>query len=228
VRHRPHAELQQEPIHPELPKGFVFNANMDATNARRYNHVFNGISTAGSATVREATRALTTENGEIDPRSATTKLTTKPADGTTLVYIPTKDNAATLTAGEAIPEPIARYEEAQLILAEAQGGAAAVAIINTMRAAVNLKPYTGATDATSINSLIGSERQRVLFVEGFRAFDIERLNLALVPAKGTAYSAGGLYGSTVCLPLPDIERYNNPNIIVSQIISGVRGQFPIP
>ncbi len=189
------------------PKGFVLNANMDATNARRYNYVFNGISTTGSATVEEATRALTTENGEIDPRSATTKLTTKPADGTTLVYIPTKDNAATLTAGEAIPEPIARYEEAQLILAEAQGGA---------------------TDATSINSLIGSERQRVLFVEGFRAFDIERLNLALVPAKGTAYSAGGLYGSTVCLPLPDIERYNNPNIIVSQIISGVRGQFPIP
>jgi hypothetical protein len=211
-----------------VPKGFVFNAAMDATNSRRFNHVFNAISTSGSATVEPATRALTTENGEVDPRSGTTKLTTKPADGTSLEFIPTKYNSATLTAGEALPQPIARYEEAQLILAEAQGGAAAVGVINAMRAAVSLKPYAGPVDAASVTSLIVGERQRVLFVEGFRAFDVERFNQPLTPASGTAYRFGGVYGHTVCLPLPDIERANNPNIDPTQLISGVQGQFPIP
>ena len=158
----------------------------------------------------------------------TTKLTTKPSDGVSLIYIPTKYNAASLTLGEAVPMPMARYEEAQLILAEAQGGASAVTIINAMRAAASLSPYTGATDATSITNLIFSERQRVLFVEGFRAFDIERFQLPLVPPAGSAYRFGGVYGHTVCLPVPDIEVQNNPNIDITKIIDGVQGQIPIP
>lgn len=211
-----------------VPSGFVFNAAMDATNARRFNHVYQAVSTAGGATVEASARALTTENGELDPRSAMTTLTTRPADGVATIVIPTKYNAATLTAGQAIPMPIARYAEAQLILAEARGGAAAVTIINTLRAAVNLKPYTGPTDAASITNLIASERQRVLFLEGFRAFDIERLNLPLVPAVGSPYLQGGVYGATVCLPIPDIERFYNPSIDIQQIISGVRGTFTVP
>lgn len=67
-----------------------------------------------------------------------------------------------------------------------------------------------------------------MFVEGFRAFDVERFNLPLVPAPGTAYRFGGVYGNTVCRPLPDIERVNNPNIDPTKLISGVRGQFTIP
>ncbi len=211
-----------------VPKGFVFNAAMDATNARRFNHVYNAISTAGSTTVETATRTLSTETGELDPRAATTRLATRPADGTSLSYIPSKYNAATLTSGQAIPQPIARYDEAQLILAEAQGGAAGVAVINALRAAVSLKPYTGPTDPASVAALVMSERQRVLFVEGFRGFDIERFNIALVPAAASAYRFGGVYGRTVCMPLPDIERINNPNVDLAKLISGVQGQFPIP
>ena len=211
-----------------VPSGFVFNAAMDATNSRRFNHVFQAISTAGTATVEPTARALTTENGQADPRAAMTSLKTAPADGIAQIYIPAKYNAATLTAGEALPMPITRYAEAQLILAEAQGGANAVNIINTMRAAVGLNPYTGPTDDASIIALVASERQRVLFLEGFRAFDVERLGLPLVPAAGTPYLQGGVYGGTVCLPVPDIERDNNPNIVASQIISGVRGQFTVP
>ena len=212
----------------QVPASFVFNATMDATNARRFNHVFQAISTAGTATVETAARSLKTENGEVDPRSAMVSLKTTPADGINQIYIPAKYNAATLTAGEALPMPIARYAETQLVLAEAQGGTAAVNIINAMRAAVNLQPYTGQTDAASITNLIASERQRVLFLEGYRGYDIERLNLPLVPATGTAYLQGGVYGGTVCLPVPDIERDNNPNVVASQIITGVRGQFTIP
>ena len=211
-----------------VPAGFVFNAAMDATNARRYNHIYTAISTSGVLTVETTARALTTETGQVDPRSATVRLNTAPADGLNQIFIPTKYNAATLAAGQAIPQPITRYAEAQLILAEAQGGAAAVNIINTMRAAVNLNPYTGPTDAASIRGLIASERQRVLFLEGYRAFDIERLNLPLVPAVGSPYLQGGVYGGTVCFPLPDIEKNNNPNIVAADIISGVRGEFTPP
>ena len=211
-----------------VPAGFVFNAAMDATNPRRYNHIYTAISTSGVLTVETTARALTTENGQVDPRSATIRLNTAPADGLNQIFIPTKYNAATLAAGQSIPQPITRYAEAQLILAEAQGGAAAVNIINTMRAAVNLNPYTGPTDATSIRSLIASERQRVLFLEGYRAFDIERLNLPLVPAVGSPYLQGGVYGGTVCFPVPDIEKNNNPNIVAAEIITGVRGEFTPP
>ncbi len=211
-----------------VPKGFVFNAASDAANSRRYNRVYSAIFTGGSVTVEPSTRRLLTEAGEVDPRAATTTLTTRPSDGVSAIVIPTKFNASTQDAGRALPHPIARYEEAQLILAEAQGGAAAVSIINALRAAVNLKPYAGATDAASITALIAGERQRALFVEGFRAFDIERFNLPLVPAPGSQYRFGGVYGSTVCLPLPDVERFANPNIEVGSLISGVKGQFALP
>jgi hypothetical protein len=211
-----------------VPAGFVFNAGMDATNARRYNHVYTAISTSGVLTVETTARALATETGQVDPRSATIRLNTAPADGLNQIYIPAKYNAATLAAGQSIPQPITRYAEAQLILAEAQGGASAVNIINTMRAAASLNPYTGPTDAASITALIASERQRVLFLEGFRAYDIERLNLPLVPAVGSPYLQGGVYGGTVCFPVPDIEKNNNPNIVAAEIITGVRGEFTPP
>jgi hypothetical protein len=212
-----------------VPKGFVFNAANDATTSRRFNHVYNTISLGGATTVEVASRNLMTENSEVDPRSATTLLAgVKPADGKSQIVIPNKYNAGTAAAAEAIPQPVARYEEAQLILAEAQGGAQAVTIINALRAAVSLKPYTGPTDAQSITGLIANERQRVLFVEGFRAFDIERFNLPLNPAAGTSYRSGGSYAHTVCLPLPDVERFANANVNGATLVSGVQGQFPLP
>src|SRR5256885_16741270 len=96
-----------------------------------------------------------------------------------------------------------------------------------MRAAVNLNPYTGPTDAASITSLIASERQRVLFLEGFRAFDIERLALPLVPAAGTGELNGGASGATVGLPVADIERNNKPELVAPPIISGFRGEVAV-
>jgi hypothetical protein len=54
---------------------------------------------------------------------------------------------------------------------------------------------------------------RALFAEGFRNYDMQRFDIPLLPAPGTPYpSKGGTYGDTRCLPLPDIERFNNPNI----------------
>jgi hypothetical protein len=41
--------------------------------------------------------------------------------------------------------------------------------------------------------------------------DAIRFNAALNPAAATAYPGGGTYGTQVCLPLPDVEKQNNPN-----------------
>ena len=199
-----------------MPKGFALNIVTDALNSRRYNRVYNATSQSGSLTVEKLSLTLNTEAGEKDPRAAVTQTTQKAADSQSIVYVPTKYGTGATpnnTVGDAIPMPIARYEEAQLILAEAQGGAAAVTIINALRATQNLKPYTGATDAASIKNLIIDERRRALFVEGFRNYDIQRFSLPFNPVVGTTYPrAGGTYGNTVCLPLPDVERVNNPNV----------------
>jgi hypothetical protein len=40
-----------------------------------------------------------------------------------------------------------------------------------------------------------------------------RFKVPLSPAAGTAYpSKGGVYGSQLCFPLPDVERNNNPTL----------------
>jgi starch-binding outer membrane protein, SusD/RagB family len=70
-------------------------------------------------------------------------------------------------------------------------------------------------------------RRETLYLEGTRMFDLQRFNVPgtdqlvpLVPAPGTQYpfqgqAKGGSYsdlGGKRCLPLPDVERLNNPNI----------------
>ncbi len=191
-----------------VPAGFALNAANDGTDSRLFNRIFAITSQAGFYTVEGSSRDLRTENGELDPRSASTQTSTRPADARSVIFVPNK-----YQAGYTAPTRVASYVEAQLILAEAQGGANAVTIINAMRSAVGLKPYTGATDAASIQSLIIDERRRVLFLEGFRNYDMQRFNVPFSPAVGTAYPIkGGTYGNTRCLPLPDVERFNNPSI----------------
>lgn len=191
-----------------VPSGFVLNASNDGTDARLFNRIFAITSQSGFYTVESVSRDLRTENGELDPRSASTLTTTRPADARSPIYAPNK-----YQAGYGAPTRVASYVEAQLILAEAQGGTQAVTIINALRATAGLGAYTGATDAASIQSLIIDERRRALFLEGFRNYDMQRFNVPFNPAVGTAYPIkGGTYGTTRCLPLPDVERFNNPSI----------------
>jgi starch-binding outer membrane protein, SusD/RagB family len=189
-----------------VPSGFVMEATYDGGNNRRYNRVFAATAQFGFYTVEESSRNLTTE-GVPDPRAEVVPLSTRPADVRSAMFGPAK------YTGDESPIRAASYEEAQLILAEAQGGAQAVAIVNGLRDAHSLPHYTGATDAASIRQLIIDERQRELFIEGFRNYDIQRFAIPLNPAPGTPFPIkGGTYGNTTCLPLPDIERFNNPNV----------------
>lgn len=98
-------------------------------------------------------------------------------------------------SGLAAPYVLASGAEAQLILAEANG--------------------------SSTNVQTVSARRKTLFLQGTRLYDIQRFMkvdpslVPLIPAPGTAYPRGGSYGDLagkMCMPLPDIERLNNPNI----------------
>jgi hypothetical protein len=203
-----------------VPKGFVLNSSNDAVALRNFNRIYTITKQYGFYSIPTWSQNLTTETGQVDPRSAVTLTTTRSADNkTTPIYVPNK-----YASGDGAPTPIARYEEAQLIMAEVEGGANAVTIINAMRADAGVNPYTGGTDAASIKTLIIGERQRVLFLEGQRNYDIERFAIPFNPPVGADFpTGGGTYGNTTCLPLPDIEKNNNPSLGPS-FVPNITGQ----
>ena len=201
----------------QVPAGFEMYASAGSDDNRRYNRIYASTGQFGFYSVDTLVRNMKTE-GVVDPRSTSIAYpNTRPADGQTPIWGPAKYTS------DASPIRIASWDEAQLILAETQGGAQAAATINALRDAYNaahptgtqIPHYTGATDAASIQNLIVSERQRALFVEGFRNYDMQRFNIQFTGAEATGQPyplKGGNYGNTTCLPLPDIERFNNPNV----------------
>lgn len=191
------ADAQQVPI------GFVFSATASQDNNRRYNRVFASNVLNGFYTVETQSRNLTT-GGQVDPRTQVSAPGQLAADGTPL-WVQHKYT----TYGS--PIPVAKGTEAQLIIAEIDGGQAAVNIINALRDRAGL-PHFSSMDPAAIRAAVIEERRRELWLEGHRMYDIRRLELPLVPAPGTPFVRGGTYGNTTCLPLPDIERFNNPNI----------------
>lgn len=194
-----------------IAPGFVVNMSTDGINIRRENFSFFTINNSSFATVDPSFRGLTV-NGAPDPRVAVTSTGKNGTAPGALIVTPDKYPALTT------PMPIARYAEAQLIVAEAKLAASdlagAVAAINAARAThPGLAPFdgTGQTAAQLKTQLI-EERRRELFLEGHRLGDLRRYNLAFTPATGTTYSGGGTYGTQTCFPLPDVEVINNPNI----------------
>jgi hypothetical protein len=138
--------------------------------------------------------------------------TGKTAGGTGVpIWAETKYTAASS------PIRLATGDEAQLIIAEADIKANptnTVAIINTFRARSggSETPYVGPTDSTSLVGAIVTERRRTFFLESQHLGDLFRYNLPFNPAPGTAFPGGGVYGSQRCMPLPDVEVLNNPDI----------------
>jgi starch-binding outer membrane protein, SusD/RagB family len=194
----------------KIPAGFTANLSTDAGSPRRQNYVFLGVNQSSWGSVDPSFRGLTV-NGAPDPRVAVTNAN---RNGTvTSVQIWTADKYTSLAS----TIPVARYAEAQLIVAEAKLAAndipGAVAAINIVRAARSIPAYdaTGRTSAEVLSQII-EERRRELFLEGHRLGDLRRYNQTFLPAAGTPFVSGGQYGTQTCFPLPDVERINNPNI----------------
>jgi hypothetical protein len=121
-----------------------------------------------------------------------------------------------LYTSEASAIPIATWQEAQLIIAEAElesGNAdRAVDALNALRAHAGLPTFNG-SDPQEVRDQVIEERRRVLFLQGHHLNDLIRFELPLVPEPGTPYPrVGGTYGDLTCLPLPEIERRGNPNM----------------
>ena len=196
----------------KIPANFVVNMSTDATNSRRQNFVFVSVNTNSWSTVDASFRGLTI-NGAPDPRVAVTNSGRAGTAAGTQVWTVDKYNSFTAAM------PVARYAEAQLIVAEARlaagdltGAAAAINAVRATRAGLPTYSATGQT-AADVKAQIIEERRRELYLEGHRLGDIRRLSIPLTPAAGTPYGpGGGTYGSQTCFPLPDVEKINNPNI----------------
>jgi starch-binding outer membrane protein, SusD/RagB family len=106
--------------------------------------------------------------------------------------------------------PVATWREAHLIIAEAEGGQEAVTRINILRAHHGLPAFVS-SDPAAIRAQVIEERQRELFLEGHHLGDLRRFNLPQIPAAGTNYRQGGLYGDVRCFPVPAVEKASNPN-----------------
>lgn len=196
----------------KIPASFNATTGTDAVQVRRQNFAFLTINQNSFSTVDASFRGLTI-NGAADPRVA---VTNQNRNGTAPgVAIWTADKYPSLTTVMSI----ARYAEAQLIVAEARleagdlsGAVAAINTVRASRAGVPAYDGTGQT-AEQVRATLIEDRRRELFLEGHRLGDIRRYGLPLNPAAGTAYSVGGgVYGTQNCFPLPDVERVNNPNI----------------
>jgi hypothetical protein len=191
---------------------FVYNFTANGTDVRRQNVVFLHNSQNSWSTVDSSFRDLTL-NGAPDPRVAVTNTGRIGTAAGLVIWTPNK--YTTLTT----PMPIAKYAEAQLIIAEARaqagdlsGAASAINAARNTRAGMAQYDATGLT-AAQVRAQIIEERRREFFLEGHRLGDIRRYQLPLNPPVGAPYvPGGGTYGDQRCFPLPNVERINNPNI----------------
>src|SRR5690606_21141987 len=135
----PGAKADAQQVNP----GFVFNATYDAANSRQFNRVFDFNGQGTSVTVAPAYR----NTG--DPRVPVRDSGRTSADQNTDLWVQEKYNS--LDA----PIPLARYAEAQLIIAE--------------------------VDGTMSDAALAEERRLEFFLEGRRFGDIRRLNLDYEP-----------------------------------------------
>ena len=140
-----------------------------------------------------------------DPRVKLLDAGKNGSDGVTRIW---RQQKFVAQAG-ASPIPIASWNEAQLIYAEAVGGQDGLDAINRVRTANGVPTLAGpAPTGQAFTDLILEERRRQLFSEGQRYVDMLRYNL---PFQTGVNRKGQTFSTLTCVPLPDIETQNNPN-----------------
>jgi hypothetical protein len=190
----------------QIPAGYAKNASYSDAIGRRNNFVFNDNSITNRASSIGAPYRTMVDTRV--PIVATTFVTA--ATGITHFY-------QTKYATGSAPIPLATYEEAQLIIAEADiranSLATALPILNASRTrGGQTGGFTGTTQAQYLAELV-DQRRRELFLESHHLADIIRYSITPTPAAGTAYHfGGGAYGNQICFPLPAAEKQNNPLI----------------
>ena len=192
-----------------VPAGFVRNAEFtEGGVAQRENRIYNLTIRNDYLSVSAPYRNLTVNGvpGNIpDPRVKVKDTGKKGNDGVT----PQWQQQKFISALGGTPIPIASWNEAQLIYAEAVGGQAGFDAINRVRTANGVPTLSGPVPTgQAYTDLVLEERRRQLFSEGQRYGDMLRYNLPFT--KGLTLR-GNTYSDMTCTPLPDVETRNNPN-----------------
>jgi len=190
----------------QVALGYTRLVAYSAAAVRRQNRIFVFNNQAGFVTIEPAFRGLQFQ-GVPDPRVSVVNAGRAGNNGVTPLWTQNKYTSQSASIR------MASATEARLIAAEVTGGQPAVTIINALHTAANL-PAFASSDEADIQRQVKEERRRELFLEGQRLGDVLRDNIALPPPPGSPYPAplGGVYGGQICLPLPNSERLNNPNL----------------
>ncbi|MGH7467361.1 MAG: RagB/SusD family nutrient uptake outer membrane protein [Longimicrobiales bacterium] len=183
----------------KIPDTFTYNAEYSTVNGIRENRVFNLNRRNRYLSVEPTAYANLQVGAVADRRVNTTDSGLRGHDDQTRHFFQNKYNTA------AAPIPMASWFEAQLILAEARPSEA-VAAINRIRAKQSLPAVTPGGD---VLAMVIEERRRQLFAEGHRLNDMLRHRIAFP----TGFNhKGQAWGPITCMPLPDQEKLNNPNL----------------
>jgi hypothetical protein len=199
-----------------IPPNFEVDIDHDATAVRRQNLVWaqtilQQFASADTSIINRF-RVTLAAGDTADARIAVDSTGALGSDGVTYIWTIRKDSTGTR------PQALAKYSEAQLIIAENDANTGdfngAKTIINAIRNKAHQHDFNPATlTLPVVMAEIVEQRKRELFLEGHRMGDIRRLNLPLAPATGAPFlPGGGFYGDQSCFPLPNIERINNPNL----------------
>ena len=188
-----------------VPSGYRRDSEYSETTQSRENRIYDLTIRGEFLSVTPAYQGLTV-NGQADPRVKVTNTGRIAADNVTPLWLQQK-----FTGSGAVSLPIASYAEAQLIYAEAVGGQAGYDAINRVRALSNIAALVPSdpNDPVEFQSNILEERRRQLFSEGQRYGDMLRKNL---PFQSGTNRKGQTYSNLTCVPLPDVETLNNPNL----------------
>lgn len=186
---------------------FVRNAEFSTATQSRENRIFQLTLGGGFLSVGPDYQGLTV-NGSPDPRVPVQNTGKLAQDNVTPLWNQQKFTSATANF------PIASWEEAQLIYAEAVGGQTGLNAINAVRAKSNIGPLVMAdpNDAAAFRAAVLEERRRQLFSQGQRYGDMLRYGLPFQKGTNGVNRKGQVYSDLTCVPLPDVETLNNPNL----------------
>jgi hypothetical protein len=188
----------------KVPANFVRVAEFSQSTQARENRIYDLTIGGGYLSVAPDYQGLTV-NGGPDPRVPAQNTGKIAQDNVTPLWLQQKFLANNSSF------PIASWQEAQLIYAEATGGQAGLDAINRVRAKSSIAPLVMAdpNDAAACETAVLEERRRQLFSEGQRYSDMLRKNL---PFQTGSNRKGQVYSDLTCVPLPDVETLNNPNL----------------
>ena len=197
----------------QVAQGFVLNATYDSSPSRRENTVFDHFLGTNTSVPMDFPLPIEVQ-GVRDPRIPLVDVGKLGIDATTPLFeqlkYPRVDS----------PIPIATWRDAQLMIAEVQGGQTAVAIINELRATVDDLPWVpsndpslplpqfSSSDPAAIKAQVEEERKREFWLQGTRIGDLLRWGTPFVQGLD---QRGRPYADNTCVPIGDAEVLANDN-----------------